>query len=635
MFLAPFLEGTFEGSVRIIALGAPLVLPVCFGSGVLFALLGSRLRRRLHSDATTTGALTFANTLGAALGSLAGGFVLLPLLGMERSFFLLAALYGVIGVLLLAGGGTPTRAAVGGAAAFAAAIALFPFGAIGGHVKSPVARLGFPGDRIVWVREGLIQTIIYVENRRLGGVASHRMFTNAYSMSGTAFLGRRYMKLYVYWPVALHPDPRRALLISYGVGSTAKALTDTAAFESIDVVDTSRDVIGLSGIVFPDPNEHPLDDPRVRVHIEDGRYFLQTTERRYDLITGEPPPPDMAGVVDLYTREYFELMHDRLAPGGIATYWLPMHSLSEGATLSVLRAFCDAFADCSLWHASGTDLMMVGTRGAAGPVSDAHFAAQWRDPTVARELAALGFERPEQIGALFVGDADTLRTLTANAPAVTDDRPKRITAKPGAPEERERLTAELLDVDAARERFRESAWIAGLWPERMRADSLAYFEWQRVLNDYLWEVGAANESAVGDVYRVLTDSNLSAPALWLLGSDSDLQGVVDRADAQRRALPELQLHLGIRLLAARDYAGAIAALERAEAAEPQRRQALGLRIFALALDGRVEAARRLAHARFDDIGAAGRLGSFWQWMGERFGIDPRGLELAAQAPPGR
>jgi spermidine synthase len=630
LFLAPFLEGTLEGAPRIVALGAPLVFPVCFASGALFALLGAGLREKLHSETATTGALTFANTTGAALGSLAGGFALLPWLGMERSFFVLTAVYGAIGVLLLAGGRTPQRAALAGAAVFAGAAALFPFGAIQGYVETPVTRFGGPNDRIVQVREGLTETIIYVENRALGATASHRMFTNAYSMSGSAYFGRRYMKLYVYWPVAVHPAPRHALLISYGVGSTAKALTDTASFESIDVVDISRDVIELAGIVFPDPAEHPLNDPRVRVHIEDGRYFLQTTDRRYDLITGEPPPPDMAGVVNLYTREYFELMRERLAPSGIATYWLPTHSLSDRSTLSVLRAFCDAFADCSLWHGSGTDLMMVGTRGATDKVSEDHFAAQWRDPSVARELAGLGFERPEQLGALFVGDADYLRALTADALAVTDDRPKRITAPSSSREGLERLRAELMDVEAARARFRESPMVQALWPERLREASLAYFEWQGILNDLLWEVGDPRESSVGDLHGVLTRSSLRAPALWLMGSDADRQRILEQADAGRRAHPALQLHLGMRRLAARDYAGALEPLQRAEVAEPLRRQALGLRIFALAMDGRVETARHLARTRFEELGEAGRMPSFWRWMGAQFGIDPRGLELAAK-----
>ena len=123
-------------------------------------------------------------------------------------------------------------------------------------------------------------------------------------MAGSHASARRYSKLYVYLPVALHPGPKRGLVISYGLGSTAKALTDTAAFESIDIVDISEEMLEMSDMVYAE-GDSPLRDPRVEVHVEDGRYFLQTTQRSYDLITAEPPPPAAAGVVNLYTQEYF------------------------------------------------------------------------------------------------------------------------------------------------------------------------------------------------------------------------------------------------------------------------------------------------------------------------------------------
>src|SRR6185369_12378957 len=138
-------------------------------------------------------------------------------------------------------------------------------------------------------------------------------------------------------------------------GNTAKALTDSTGVESIDLVDLSRDILAMAPIVFPDPREQPLRDPRMHIHIEDGRYFLQTTDRYFDLITGEPPPPGIAGVENLYSREYFQLIHDRLANQGIVTYWLPLADLSDVSAKAILRAFCDVFDDCSLWNGSGTN----------------------------------------------------------------------------------------------------------------------------------------------------------------------------------------------------------------------------------------------------------------------------------------
>jgi spermidine synthase len=128
-------------------------------------------------------------------------------------------------------------------------------------------------------------------------------------------------------------------------------------------VDISRDVLDMSSHVFPDPASHPLKDPRVTVHVEDGRFFLQTRSETWDIITGEPPPPEIPGVAGLYSREYFRLIRDRLSEGGIATYWLPIHDLSESASRSILKAWSEVFETCFLWRGANQDLMLTGFPG--------------------------------------------------------------------------------------------------------------------------------------------------------------------------------------------------------------------------------------------------------------------------------
>ncbi|HEX9710108.1 MAG TPA: fused MFS/spermidine synthase, partial [Candidatus Thermoplasmatota archaeon] len=325
------LEGVVVSGFRaVLGVSLPLMFPVSLLSGTFFTLAGAALHRGYPSAATATGVLTFANTTGAALGALAGGFLLLPLLGMEGSFFALTLLYGGIGLLVSRGVRLPRRLIWPVTGAFLLGAALFPFGAmVGRHLRTAAARWSGGEWRVVALREGVSETVLYVEELTHGKPRDLRLVTNSLSMSSTEFHIRRYMKLYVYLPVAIHPEPRRALLVSYGVGSTAKALTETRSLEEIDVVDISKDVLGTSSVVFPDPDENPLHDARVTVHVEDGRYFMRTTEKTFDLITGEPPPPQIANVVNLYTREYFALMRDRLREGGFVTYWLPLHSLSD------------------------------------------------------------------------------------------------------------------------------------------------------------------------------------------------------------------------------------------------------------------------------------------------------------------
>jgi spermidine synthase len=591
-----FKDALIERPNDVLGLALPLILPVTCFSGFFFVLLGESFKDEDATPMQTTGSLVLWNTLGAAAGSFAAGFVLLPRWGLEKSFFAITALYFLNGLIILAARQTRSRGAYAAAVLGFAALWLFPWGLIQSHLLAPARRMGLDAStRVIALREGLIETILYLQRDWFGVPVAKKLVTNAYSMSGTDFRSRRYMKLFVYWPIAVHPRPRRALLISYGVGCTAKALTDTAEFESIDVVDISRDILDTHHVIYPNPSDQPLRDPRVRVHVEDGRYFLQSTRERFDLITGEPPPPRAAGVVNLYTKEYFGLMRERLAEGGIATYWLPMHSLSDESARAITKAFCEMFEDCSLWGAMGPELMLVGSRNAGGPVSESHFTRQWSVPRVREELEALGFERPEQIGALFIGDAPYLREyLRADRP-LTDDRPKRILAA-GSMEGLRRLYADWTDVEAAGERFAKSEWIRQVWPSTLRQKTLPYFEIQGWLNGYFNNLGAPLEQCGPMLHLVLTRTSLRAPVVWMMGGSPDvLHALSDFKTQPKQAGRYLE---GIQAFSRRRFAEAASAFSDAQAVPPLRHDALRFEAYARFRAGQSGEARRLVAQHF-------------------------------------
>ena len=99
--MAPFGLSSITRPAAILRVGLPLMLPVSFVSGMFFPLVGAALRAALRSEIETAGVLTLVNTLGAALGSLVAGFILLPLVGIEKAFFTIALIYGAIGALLV------------------------------------------------------------------------------------------------------------------------------------------------------------------------------------------------------------------------------------------------------------------------------------------------------------------------------------------------------------------------------------------------------------------------------------------------------------------------------------------------------------------------------------------------------
>jgi predicted membrane-bound spermidine synthase len=613
------LQGLAVAPGRVLGLGLRLMLPVSLLSGVAFTLLGHLSHGGPGAEARTVGRLTLANTLGAMAGSLAGGFLLLPLLGMERSLGLLAATYGVGALLVPSSPALTAAGRVARASAlvlFAGSLGLFPFGLM--HARYfPILgqRFGADGSRIAAIREGTSETLLYMRHDLATEPAVFRLITNGFSMSGTALGSRRYMSLYAWWPAAVHPDLRRALLISYGVGVTARSLTVLSGLERIDVVDVSRDVLELSGMAQP-PGANPLDDPRVRVHVEDGRQYLLTSTGRYDLITGEPPPPHGAGVVNLYTREYFDLMRARLAPEGVVTYWLPVGQLLLPDTRAIVGAFCGAFPDCSLWAGAGFDWMLVGSNGLSGPVPEERFARPWRESRTRAAMAEVGLEMPEQLGALFIGDAVFLRELVGEALPLVDDYPRRIMSD--AAQEPEAVPRafywRVMDAGAARERFRASALIAGLWPAALRERSLAYFEWQQQIDrGFLTRAFWQPPSTVGlpELDRVLSETPLRTLALWSGGTNATEQAVVRGLATRGERLEEL---LGLGALAARDYSGAADAFARAPGAANAYR-----RTYALALAGHMKEATTLAReirARTEPPADQ----AFWAWMNTRFGL---------------
>jgi spermidine synthase len=535
-----------SGEPDLIHYAVPLMLPAAILSGSLFTLLGAELRAESQNPQPAIGVLTTANTLGAALGAALAGLALLPRLGIEWSLFILAAGYALLPFLVA----KPARIALPLAAA-AAGLLLFPFGRMNIHL----AEAAFPyqladNSKVVQVTQGPTTTLQLLKRERFGEAAAWRLLTDSYSMTAIDRQALRYMQMFAWLPLALHPEPRRALLISYGAGNTAQALLSEPQLRSLTVVDVSPEILGVSPLVHGERD--PLKDPRVRLVLEDGRHYLRMHREQFDLITAEPPPPLIAGVVNLYTREYFMALAERLAPGGLATYWLPVPQFKPQGARAVIRAFCDAFPDCTLWAGGQGNWMLMGGREFSNRPSDRHFARLWRDAAAAPRIAAIGLEHPVQLGAAFLADAEQLRGWYGETPALTDDHPKRIAAELAIGEAMSEYAPWLKPDDASR-RFQESQWVASHWPPQFIEASRPFFAVQPVLNG---EITADPVNNVPHVDTILRNTSLRIPVLWLLGSDVTEQEIVNRRLVAGGYRPDYAYPLGVRALAARDYATA-------------------------------------------------------------------------------
>ena len=293
------------------------------------------------------------NTIASVAGALAGGFVLLPAMGLVRTSWLLGGLSVVAGVLVLTTSGERGLAAVTGAAALG--IAIVSESGIGR--ERMISNVDDAIARVVAAEEGPDSSVAVVEAKD----GTRILLVDGFVASSAADVGTHYMPWMGHLPMVLHPAPRRALVICFGTGQTANAVRIERP-EALDVVELSPAVLRMAKH-FPD-NEGVLDDARVSANVMDGRAWLRRTNRTYDVITLEPMPPNFAGVNALYSREFYELAKARLGDGGIAAQWLPIHILSVHDAAAIAATFQHVFPDSILWmDPLGPTAILAGRRG--------------------------------------------------------------------------------------------------------------------------------------------------------------------------------------------------------------------------------------------------------------------------------
>jgi tetratricopeptide (TPR) repeat protein len=237
-------------------------------------------------------------------------------------------------------------------------------------------------------------------------------------VAATAEDSAGYMAMMSHIPMLLHPRPERALVVCFGTGTTAGAILRYPETK-LDVVDINATVFGFADL-FLEVNHGVARDPRARLKVDDGRSFLQTTSERYDVITSEPMPPTFAGVVNLYSREYYQLAWTRLRPGGLLVQWLPFHLVTADQAWSILRSVQDVFPQTTLWLHEDTGIIVA--RREQPIVID---VARLRERVAIVQEPLRRVNVPD-LGAfieLYGLGPSAVADLARRATAVTDDRP--------------------------------------------------------------------------------------------------------------------------------------------------------------------------------------------------------------------
>jgi hypothetical protein len=229
------------------------------------------------------------------------------------------------------------------------------------------------------------------------------------------------MRLQALLPLIVHPgDPRSVLVVGFGTGITAGALLSYPGLETRAVVELLAPVV-RAGHLFAG-NFNAATDSRLEIRIGDGRHELLRRFQRYDLITLEPPPPSASGVVNLYSRDFYDLCRERLTPDGLMAQWWPLPAQNDEDSRALVRSFLDAFPYATAWSTELHEVLLVGSLRPPA-FEKARIAARFAAPDVAAALAEVGIESPEALLATWITDRSGLERYAGNARPVTDDRP--------------------------------------------------------------------------------------------------------------------------------------------------------------------------------------------------------------------
>jgi spermidine synthase len=408
------------------ALGLTLPATAAFGA-VMPLAVDLVTRGRGGSVGSVVGKAYVVNTVGSIVGSFAGGFMILPGLGVQDGLTTL----GLVTVLWAAGAGLAglRRARMLPVAAAGLGVVLWfslpawdldrwTAGLFRMYLSRSVFTDGWQSHAdVVYHRDG-VATSVTVDRMRESG-------TLALKVNGKVDASDRgdmpTQILSGLFPILLHPDAKDALVIGYGSGVTPGAVL-RAPVDSLTVAEVEARVYEAAHRFFSHVNHRPQDDPRARLVVDDGRNMLLTRAQTYDLVISEPSNPWMTGAASLFTRDFFEVVKSRLRSGGVFLQWVQLYELSPSNVALLLRTYRESFEHAVVLtpDPQSNDVFLVGSRQPlAFEWND--IEAALNDPRLGPELARAGITRGVDLVGLLVGGTRELSRLVPDGPLNTDD----------------------------------------------------------------------------------------------------------------------------------------------------------------------------------------------------------------------
>lgn len=405
-----------ESPAMILLICTALMLIPSLLSGLSFPLLIECIR---HAEISTGGRIARAvstNTAGCVSGSMVTGFILLPWLGMHATLAVTTCLCLMLGILAIVflerRMPVPVKATL-----TLAAMAAWLFLIYSAEVRLPRDYLA-KGRNLVDYVEGKNSFISVIKYNGDAKLEMDRMW------QGQKSKGHQIMAAHL--PMLLHPGAKDVLVVGIGAGQAPGRFL-YYGIDRLDCVDLES---RLPEVLKKHFSAEWLDDPRVRVIVEDGINFLRNIDRKYDLISVEVGQVFRPQVSSFYNVEFYRDARKRLNEEGIIAQFLPVGFFSEEQLFAVVKTFISVFPKCTLWYNRYAELILIGSVDSDQVIRQRGVDELRKNKRVLSDLffgypgsEELFLNKPEVLAASFLIGPDGLSRLSADAPLLSDDRP--------------------------------------------------------------------------------------------------------------------------------------------------------------------------------------------------------------------
>ncbi|MFB3855426.1 MAG: fused MFS/spermidine synthase [Vicinamibacterales bacterium] len=413
------------------------LLPPALLWGASFPLALAAVAARGQDPGRLVGGVYASNTVGAIVGSL-GAVALVAWIGSQHAQQVLIVLSAVAGILSLSPVPAEEPASRAGGflrgAGFVAAIVV-----VGVLVRtvSPVPGMLVAYGRyaptwlglseVFYVGEGVNSSVAV--SRRPNGVLNYHNAGKVQASSEPQDM--RLQRMLGHLTTLVPENPRKVLVIGCGAGVTAGAASIDPKVQELTIAEIEPLVPRVVSTHFGDHNFRVIENPKVRVQIDDARHYLFVKKERYDAITSDPLDPWVKGAAMLYTSEFFELVKSRLNPGGVFTLFVQLYETNTEAVKSEVGTFLQAFpngvAFGNTQNGQGYDMVLVGQvepmRIDLDKVDERLSRPEYAP--VARSLAEVGFYSAVDLFATYAGGAVDLAPWLKDA-SINRDRNLRL-----------------------------------------------------------------------------------------------------------------------------------------------------------------------------------------------------------------